>query len=290
MSIQSKYHQLEQAYPDMLEGIGALIQKGKLAIRFENIDLSNNDILQLGKAKELCELKIIELWENRTSNEFKALCSTYFDIATLLTEERDSEYFVYEQIKLITFGYLGEHWHLVKQYLRTIDFETIPLEEEWNKRLLTLSYKALAGLVVKDNWREINRSIELINRLRVEQNNYESEFLNQVNEEGRPYGAAELVSLYHFVKTIDILGQYFNEGRPLEPEVQVQYHLNLSREFAEKSGNISLILLYQFYEALAIKMIRNTIWYSTRGVNHWVTEFNRFISGKEDNGVFEFEN
>jgi hypothetical protein len=83
MSIQTKYHILEQAYPDMLAGIGMLIQKGKLSRRFTSLQLDEVEIQELIKAKELCELRIIELWELRnteqTSNEFKALCSTYFD-------------------------------------------------------------------------------------------------------------------------------------------------------------------------------------------------------------------
>jgi replicative superfamily II helicase len=77
------------------------------------------------------------------------------------------------------------------------------------------------------------------------------------------------------------------EGRPLEPETQLHYHLNLSGEYAQKSGNISLSVLYQYFEAFAVKMVRNTIWYTTRGINNWVTRFNQFISRKEDKGFFE---
>src|SRR5690625_6485619 len=51
-----------------------------------------------------------------------------------------------------------------------------------------------------ENWQEINQAIELLNQLRQEQKDFENVFLNEVNEEGRPYGAAELVSLYHFAK------------------------------------------------------------------------------------------
>ena len=77
MSIQTKYHILEQAYPDMLAGIGMLIQKGKLSRRFTSLQLDEVEIQELIKAKELCELRIIELWEYRneeeSANEFKAL-------------------------------------------------------------------------------------------------------------------------------------------------------------------------------------------------------------------------
>lgn len=292
MSIQTKYYILEQAYPDMLAGIGMLIQKGKLSRRFTSLQLDEVEIQELIKAKELCELRIIELWELRnteqTSNEFKALCSTYFDIASQLPAIVESEYFVYETFKLIAFGYLGEHWHFVKQYLKGLEeqIRNIELVDNWNNRILTVSFKAIVQLVKKENWRDVSEAIGLINQLRIEQQQFEANFLNQVNEESRPYGAAELVSLYHFAKSIDILGQYLLEGRPLEPEDQLRYHLQISGEYAQKSGNISLSLMYQFFEAFAVKMVRNTIWHNTRGINNWVTHFNRYVS-RQEKGLVE---
>lgn len=293
MSIQIKYSILEQAYQDMLAGIGMLIQKGKLSKRFESLQLNEDEIQELTKAKDLCELRIIELWEQRndeeTENEFKALCSTYFDIACQLPAIFEDEYFVYETFKLIAFGYLGEHWHFVKQYLKGLNeqIESLDPGQSWNSRVLTVSFKAVVQLVKKENWRDVSQAVVLINQLRNEQNQFENTFLEQVNEESRPYGAAELVSLYHFAKSIDILGQYLLEGRPLEPENQLRYHLQISGEYAHKSGNISLSLLYQFFEAFAIKMVRNTIWYNTRGINNWVTTFNRYVSRQENKGLFE---
>ena len=157
MSIQIKYNYLEQAYPDMLEGIGILIQKAKLSGRFDIIQLSGEDIEQLRKAKELCELKIIELWDNKeqeNSTVFKVLCSTYFDIASQLPILQDSELFIYEQFKLITFGYLGEHWHFVKQYLKTncVTLDAIQPDETWNNRILTISFKAIVHLIKKETF------------------------------------------------------------------------------------------------------------------------------------------
>lgn len=289
MSIQIKYNYLEQAYPDMLEGVGMLIQKAKLSARFDSVQLSIEEIEQLQKAKELCELKIIEFWDNREQVVFKALCSIYFDIASQLPIQWDSELVIYEQLKLIALGYLGEHWHFVKQYLKNHneDFDSIQIGETWNQRILSISFKAIIHLIKKENWQEISQSVALINQLRQEQNDFENTFLNQVNEESRPYGAAELVSLYHFAKCVDILGNYLMEGRPLEPENELQYHIGIASEYAQKSGNISLRLLYQFFEAFAVKMIRNTIWHTTRGINNWVTRFNQFVSHREEKGLFE---
>jgi len=292
MSIQIKYHYLEKAYPDMLEGIGMLIQKSKLSNRFNSIELTSEDIELLIKAKELCELRIIAIWETRENEnitEFKALCSTYFDIASQLPIQETSELVIYEQLKIIAFGYLGEHWHFVKQYLKSNNeiIHNIDVGESWNLRVLTTSFKAICCLVRKDTWEEVSQSVTLINKLRKEQSEFEDIFLEQVNEDSRPYGAAELISLYHFAKSIDVLGQYLMEGRPIDPETQLKYHLQIAGEYAHKSGNISLSLLYQFFEAFAVKMTRNTIWYNTRGINNWVTEFNQFISTQENKGLFE---
>lgn len=289
MSIQVKYNYLEQAYPDMLEGIGMLVQKAKLSGRFNNVQLSEEEMSELQKAKELCELKIVELWDRRELPEFKGLCSTYFDIASQLPIKLDSELFVFEQIKIIAFGYLGEHWHFVRQYLMSQSnlFDTIQIGNDWNQRILTISFKAIINLVRKENWQEISQAIALINQLRKEQSDFENTFLDQVNEESRPYGAAELVSLYHFAKCVDILGNYLMEGRPLDPENELKYHIGIALEYAQKSGNISLGLLYQFFEAFAVKMVRNTIWYTTRGINNWVTRFNQFVSQRAEKGLFE---
>lgn len=291
MSITLKYSFLEHAYPEMLESVGLLIQKMKLSGRFNDIELTAENFHQLTIAKELCELRIIELWETRTENnfEFKALCATYFDISSQLPASTYDEYFVYEQFKIIFFGYLGEHWHFVKQYLnKTIQiFDNIDDKNNWNLRIITLAFKALVHLVKKDSWREIDYGVNFINQLRREQEEFENNFLEQLDEEGRPYGAAELVSLYHFVKCIEVVGNYLLEGRPLEPEIEIKYHLSFAREYAQKSGNLSLTLLYQFFEAFAEKIVRNTIWYTTRGINNWVTKFNNYISHKEEKGLFE---
>jgi superfamily II DNA/RNA helicase len=291
MSITLKYSFLEHAYPEMLDSIGLLIQKMKLSARFNDIELTAENFHQLTIAKELCELRIIELWETRTENnyEFKALCATYFDISSQLPASTYDEYFVYEQFKIISFGYLGEHWHFVKQYLnKTIQiFDNIDDKNNWNLRIITLAFKALVHLVKKDSWREIDYGVNFINQLRREQEEFENNFLEQLDEEGRPYGAAELVSLYHFVKCVEIVGNYLLEGRPLEPEIEIKYHLSFAREYAQKSGNLSLTLLYQFFEAFAEKIVRNTIWYTTRGINNWVTKFNNYISHKEEKGLFE---
>lgn len=292
MKANEKYNFLINAFPEILQGIGSIIQKGKLSKKF-SLQLSESETEELYKAKELCELKILELWENKDTEEFKVLCSTYFDIATILPIETSSDEGIYEIFKIISFGYLGEHSHFVKDFLRQQkdQIDNIEIPDKWNSRLLRKCFQVIVSLVVKTSWDNISQAIGYINQLRNEQKQFEETHLNQVREESRPYGAAEIISLYHFAKTVEILGQYLLEGKiqgeQYDVENKINYHLKIAKEFANASGNIMLELLYKYFEAFSIKLVRNTIWYTLTGINHWVSEFNKFITKKENQPIFE---
>ncbi|MGC8771805.1 MAG: DEAD/DEAH box helicase, partial [Brevinematia bacterium] len=293
MKVIEKYKLLEESFPELLQGIGVLIQKGKLSRRFDALQLTKIEQANLNKAKELCELKILELWNKQDTEDFKVLCSVYFDIATILSNEIRSDEDIYEIIKIISFGYLGEHSHFVKDFLnqQKDKIYNIEIREKWNSRLLRKCFQVIVSLVIKNSWKDISQSFDVINALRNEQKQFEETYLNQVREESQPYGAAEIISLYHFAKTVEIIGQYILEGKIDEKnydvENKIKYHFKISREFANASGNMMLELLYQYVEALSIKLIRNTIWYTLTGVNHWVSEFNKFITKRENQPVFE---
>jgi replicative superfamily II helicase len=288
--MSNKYQYLENVYSEILPNLSQVVQKAKLSTLFKNIVLNEEDLKLLEKAKDLCEFKIIDLWDNQNDEMFKALCSTYFDIASALNfDNSDKEIFVYEQIKLFAMGYLGEEWHLVKQYItnRKSVFNSIKISEAWDKRLLFTSFLAIINLIKKDKWKDIDKAVNLINKLREEQKKFETIFLENNKENVRPFAAAELVALYHLAKSVDLLGTYFISGMPIEPEEKVKYHVNIAREFAAKSGNLTLELLLQFSEALFLKMIKNTVWYSCRGVNNWVSKYNKFITKRDEKGIFE---
>lgn len=260
-----KYKILEDFYPGLLLGISSIIQKGKLSNRFPSLQLSKSEKLEIAKAKELCELKILELWNNQDDEKFKLLCSVYFDVSSLLNFNIKTEEDIYEIIKLISIGYLGEHSHFVKAYLvqQKQKIEDLEIPNKWNSRLLLKIFKVIVQLVIKKSWNDISQAIELINQLRLEQKEFEEKYLNQLEKKSRPYGVAELVSLYHFAKTVEILGQYLLEGKTqdnnYDVENKVKYHLGTAKEFANASINMMLELLYQYVEAFSIKLIRNTI-------------------------------
>ena len=289
MSAIKRYEILEQNYQDILEGLSELIQKARVSRRFRNIQLSESEKKLLQKAKEICELEINNYWNQKNSNEFLSLCITYFEIATCFDYDLNDEINIMELFKIIIFGYLGEHSHYIKDYLLSIKNYVINIRipEKWNERLLYTIFKSLYFLVVKNNWKDIEKAVESINKLREEQGIFEANFLNRVREDSQPYGSAEIVSLYHFAKSIELLGTFLIEGNPADIENKMEYHFRIASEFAELSQNISLVLLYKYFKEFSIKLIRNTIWYNLRGVNHFISEFNKFIVKRDSKSIQE---
>lgn len=293
MTVTEKYRKLEEYFPDILSGLTEIVQKYKLHQRFKAVSISALEFKKLQKGLELCELKILENWKNQDTDEFKLLCSVYFDIASTKDLSFETIDEIYEAIKIISIGYLGEHSHFVREYINSHrePIEQIKLSDRWNERLLVLSFKAIVNLVTKRNWKDISKAIDYVNQLRNEQDRYENTFLYQIKKEELPYSASELVSLYHFAKVVEILAQYLLEGKiengSFDVTNKIKYHISKSKEFAAYSGNYILELLYQYFEAFAIKLAKNTIWNTLSGVNHWVTEFHRYITKKENHCIFE---
>jgi replicative superfamily II helicase len=289
MNAIKRYEILEQNYQDILAGLSELIQKARVSRKFNTIELSEDEKKLLQKAKEICELEINNYWDEKDSNEFLSLCITYFEIATCFDYDLNDEINIMEVFKIIIFGYLGEHSHYVKDYLLLIKNHVINIRipEKWNERLLYTIFKSLYFLVVKNSWKDIEKAVESINNLREEQEIFEANFFNRVREDSQPYGSAEIVSLYHFAKSIELLGTFLIEGNPADIENKMEYHFRIASEFAELSQNISLVLLYKYFKEFSIKLIRNTIWYNLRGVNHFISEFNKFIAKRDSKSIQE---
>jgi len=289
MSTIKKYEILEKNYKDILGDLSVLIQKARVSRRFNAVQLSESEKKLLQKAKEICELEINNYWNQKDSNEFLSLCITYFDIATCFDYDLNEEINIMEVFKIIIFGYLGEHSHYVKSYLLSIkdDVNNITIPEKWDARILYTIYNSLYFLVVKNSWKDIEKAVENINQLRKEQEIFEAIFLNRVREDSQPYGSAEIVSLYHFAKSIELLGIFLIEGNPTDIENKMEYHFRVASNFAELSQNISLVLLYKYFKEFSIKLIRNTIWYNLRGVNHFISEFNKFIAKRDNKSIQE---
>jgi hypothetical protein len=190
------------------------------------------------------------LEQSDEESDFKALCSSYFDLAAIQEFSEHPLDRVLEYFKIITIGYLGEGWHLVKSFLKENEGEIRQLAESdqnWNARLMLRSFLALFYTVKKDSWEDLRLAVNEINTLREEQKLFEEEYLTSASDKEKLSAANELVSLYHFSKSVELLAQYAMNGLPGNIQSLVRFHLDNSNRFSEASGNFSLKLLIEYF-------------------------------------------
>lgn len=245
----SKYQLLERAYPDLLQDIASIIQKEKLSDSEKEIII---------KAKELCQLKVWELWDNQDNEDFTEFCSIYFDIAILLENEIKNDHDIYEIIKIISLGYLGDRPNLLKNFLisQKDKFDNIEIPEKWNSRLLRKCFKAIVLLIMGSP----QEAIDLLRQLRSEQRQFEKKYIMENITENRPGGFYEITSLYHFAVAIEIIALFILHDKAedirIDVEQKLKYHFRFAKKFAYVSDNIMLELLYDYVEAVGAKAIR----------------------------------
>lgn len=291
----NKYHITKKYIEEILESsenLEDLIQKVIISERFEFIKLNKEEFELLNKIRSILEIIIIQKLSEYNTPEFKALCSSYYDISFYLIKDeinndKKDEHFIYNLIKFISISYLGEQWHRVKQFFIENEVQLDNIDGKWNIKILVSLSNCLISLAKIKTWKDVENVIIEINNLRKLQNEFENHYLNSLEESTRPFAAGELFSLYNLAKSIEILANYSINGSPQDASIKIEYHLRYSKEYAYKSGNKVLELLLIFFEVFSKKFIENTIWYITSGVNHWISEFNKALVRDDEKGVIQ---
>lgn len=283
-----KYILLQEAFPERLSGITDIISKAKLRDRLHSIELSSSEIDQLKVAKELTEFEIIRLWDRQNDKDFVQYCAIYLDISTLFPLPFDKIERIFELFKIITIGYLGESWQLVRRFLieNEQDILNDSVSSTWNERLIEKIFFSLFYTIRKNNWQDLKLAAEWITQLRSDQKDFEEKYISGLESKEKRQIGLELASLYHLAKYVELLAGYLIEGQPNDIKDQLDLHSDYSKRYCESSGNVELLLLLQYLRPFGNKIIGNSIWTVAKRVNNRVTTFVKQIT-KSHKPIFE---
>lgn len=288
MAYIEKYKILEQDYRSFFEGLTGNVVRKKIANNFPFIEQNINSKLQLSKALEIIEFKTIELW-NSKKPEFVEYCANYLDVALLLPIPKQINEKINWILKLISFGYLGEDWQKIRNFL--IDNENLvnfdSQDNAWVEKLYVQLYKAIFYIVRKKSWKDLSYAQNIISELRNEQKKLEKELFESIKDNSEKKAIAfDLASLYHLAKAIELIALYQNAGKPNDIQEQLDFHFESAQKYCVKSNNIELNLLLQYLHPTFKKMVSNSIWTVAKAINSRVTKFVNSIT-KSKNPVFE---
>jgi replicative superfamily II helicase len=262
---------------EKLIAIDQIVNRRKLSKQFPTLRKTdeNEDVL-LKEALDAIELAAIDLWnpDAGTSRKFRQICSKFIDIAQVIPLPSEEIEKVRSMLRMIAYGYLGETWETVRRYL--IDKESrliVDYEQgEWNERLFKTIYMSIFYLIRRDSWKDLEKAINLINKLRIDQRAFEKNYLEKEKDKAS-LKALELAALYHLAKSVELVGSFHLQGRPADILDRLTYHFDHAIQYAESGNIIELNLVLRTLQPTFNKMISNSIWAVANTVNSKVKSF-----------------
>ncbi len=254
-----------------------LINIGKLDKQFPHLpEIKDDEYVFLKEYLETLELAAIDLWnpEKEDSQKFKSLCNRFIDVARILPLPDDDIEKIKYVLRMVTYSYLGENWEVVRRYLienhskLMVDHES----SRWNERLFKAIYLAIFYLIRKHSWQDLENAINLIEKLRTEQKEFEKTYLENPDHTTETT-VSELASLYHLAKAVELVGGFHLKGKPTEISDLLTYHFDHSIKYAETGNLIELNLILRMLKPTFEKMVENSIWMIANKVNSKVKNF-----------------
>lgn len=260
-------------------------------------ELSNDEVFHkeseyLESFIEVFELFLIQLKNDSKSDEhllvdYYNYCKELFLLYQALEIPSDDMQKIKYIFKMISYSYLGQAWESGRRFILNY-FNSILIEDNdndtWDVKIFKTLYNAFLYLIKKDNWNDLEKAIDKINNLRELQKDFESVYLNNNASLNKPM---ELLSLYHFAKIIELLSCYLINGNTADIKEQIDYHFDNAIKASEITANFELSLLLSLLKDMSEQMIKNSIWWISRGVCSQISNFVKSITKLEHNAAYE---
>lgn len=194
---------------------------------------------------------------------------------------------VFHTLRLGAFAYCGDRWTDLRRYLAESP-ETrgaAPSSEDWDKRILEGIYAAWISLLRKRDWNDLNSVADAVSVLRQEQAEYESRLLEKAEPAAAEGLALRLLSLYHWARATELLGQYMVQGQPRAIDAELDKHFEAATESALVAGDFPLEMVVRWLHVAARKMTSGSVWWVAHTVNSRVTQFVDHMT--RSRGLFE---
>ena len=238
---------------------------------------------RIDRAIDLYELSIVEMWgdHNALDGQFQEMCSKCCDLLRALPLPDEPEEKTKHVLKMFAYSYLGERWADMRRVLieETAAWD-MPDDSTWDRRVVYTTYKAILYLIRKSKWGDLDKSSELVDRLREDQKTHEQELMQNTDLDRRGNLARDLAAYYHLAGTVDILARFMREGgNPNDIRTSVTHHMDVSLRLADGAWELETLLI--ILKAAFKKMIDNSIWTVAGTINSRATDLIKNITGRD---------
>lgn len=252
-------------------------------------DLENKEIKNI---IDLLEMVIIDLNSDYETNNYYSVREVYqqiFYLSKVLpipSNEIDKIKFIY---RIISYSYLSEKWESGRRYIIENADECLVevySSDTWDLRVFKNTYMAFLYLVKKSSWKDLNKACNYIKDLREDQKVYEKSYLSELRCEEVEGRVHELIGLYHFAKTIELMCEFMVNGKSPNIREQIDFHFEKAINSTEYMDNLEMNIILTMLRSTIKQMISNSIWMVTDRVDSRISKFVRHLTSS-NKPIFE---
>ena len=258
---------------------------------FESIQTLQNVI-------ETFELAVVDYWpfafdtkpENSAKKQmFHNMCRECFSLMQVCSVPENPIQKIIHILKLLAYAYLGEKWEDMTRYLKENKdvWDTKSSDDSsWNYKLFTNIYLAILYLTRKESWSDIAESAKIIADLRIQQKEFEKNYLEKIDINHKRDSAYQLASLYHLAKSVELVGEFMLKGSPSDIQARLDLHFQKAIRYSNNAKIMELDIILRILDSTFKKMIHNSVWIVAKRINSRVTQFIELMT-KSSRPVFE---
>lgn len=247
----------------------------------------------LSQAADVAEIMCLDLLSQDQSTEeytqeAKQACETAFKILRWMSLPTQANDQLKHILRVACLGILAERTADTKRWLGELDDLSLSTESAtWADRVFTHVATSFLKDIRQRGWDDLDSVVANVRDLRSAQAEYEETYLSSFGETA-PRAAVELVALYHWAKSAELVSQFLAQGTPADVEAQLQFHFNRSHE-AVSAGWIGELgtLIFLTHHAASV-MIARSVWRSVRPLGERFVQFlERVVDRDNLDPIFE---
>ena len=238
------------------------------------------------------EIRVFDLLNDDNPEELYAAAAEVFQVARVLPLPDAPIEAAVELVRLGCLGVLAERGADVRRFLLEAELPVLPIDApDWGVRVWATILDVWLRLLRKKGWDDLNTVQERVARMRLEQSDFEPQFLQKAEEQKDARPAWKLISAYHLAKAAEIVGIYQCQGSvdghyDIREQLEAQFDRAISA--ADHGQLLERETLGRLLARTARALVDNSIWTVTRGVNSRVTTFvQSMISPQRERPIFE---
>ncbi len=235
---------------------------------------------------------VLDHLEKENSEELTSAAADVFQIARVLPRPDSPIEASAALVRLGCLGVLGDRSPDVQRLLSEEGIPSLPVEsDDWGERVWATILDVWLRILRKDGWADLDEVQNQVSRIRSLQRKHEPGYLNEAEAQRIVKPAWELINAYHLAKAAEIMGMYVTQGS-VEGHFDVREQLDSQFDraigAAERGYLVERDFLSRLLARTAKRIVENSIWTVTRGVNSHVSKFVETVTSRSrESPIFE---